>query len=1144
MAKKLFKSKTNFTLRRLHQSGNYGNIYERDYTTIVNSLDNPLGQIPVYNSPSFKLSVRAGFNGKKRYFYGNWNGNPNLENSNNWTLESMPNITKKQKKIELKPHTRRLTDFACYGSSSELIRSSLTNIVTKFPAELYVTNKKIKDTGIFDTVNNNGAVSIESIMFTEYKDYVIVDNPMFIDMIQQSIPDESKVTPLRYLCESIFDYNIYSGDTIISSGELFKDYNATHDVNLKMFEVVTPIGSTGKTECLINGDLLATSKFYGIDTNGNRNLKIEILCFYFDGNIIYLTNERNTGIKIRPNEKRINDFFDNLDDFEKVLLNRGTNYKSTFETYKDNEEYGWQMVEKTYKWPLTNGGWNISINGMSYSKYIEDLTNLAIGYDELYTNAIQRDMTHESVGNMDLTRIVFDNDYQINSSKLTQALNVVGRQFDEIKKYADNIKSTNTITYSQDKNTPDYFLTDNLENSGWEVKEILTEASCDITTDPMYTSRSVGFNVNDANNEFMRRLKLNSKEIFSRKGTKQGIEDLMAIFGYHSTDWLRRYYGKLNNKHLRKAYILSEHTYVSNGYSSNKTYSDVLNNVKRINQLKDSYSIEDINDVDAYIDEYQGIPVTEVTLTVPSDVTKTNVEPVTQIPSDKLDDTNIKYLRRNNEYYEWVGYRELNEKPLDYNGNGTALTGTTIVPEQKVGNKKYILLRLKYYQWSGSYSRMEERPSDANITTNYKTITNDSDLRVYDSSVTYVIYNDKYYTWDNNHVWTDIDNEEHKGSYVELKDISNVELKTKNVKICNAIPNVKDSDENIKYIVFRGDYYTWTGKYVVSGNGKPSDSTNTNTSYMDTLPLEQQKKKYVAINTYFIWEGVYKVYNRTLIVPWFDKEKKYDGDIYFQANGGWSRNDGKTDDTGTTETSVYGYSLSKIHYVATMEDLYNISYAFIDRNSIYYVDNEDKYYKIKDINNHNKMNGWEESDEETLNKVINIVDSNKGNNPHTGEYDNGYSYIESFGELFKNSTFENVRQNDVDDRSAYGFNIARYSESTKCMFFDGSEMINIQPLRTSSDRNKIKPHNFFGGSIYDESSSLSIINSKEFHITFDDAHRNFIEKDIIPYLSQIIPSTTIFSYSFEHITGDETTFKARTHNIICNGSACPIFGVI
>ena len=50
-----------------------------------------------------------------------------------------------------------------------------------------------------------------------------------------------------------------------------------------------------------------------------------------------------------------------------------------------------------------------------------------------------------------------------------------------------------------------------------------------------------GYTASDANNEFLRRLFLNSNNIFSKKGTKQAIEDLMGVFGFHSQDWYDKY---------------------------------------------------------------------------------------------------------------------------------------------------------------------------------------------------------------------------------------------------------------------------------------------------------------------------------------------------------------------------------------------------------------------------------------------------------------------------------------------------------------------------------------------------------------------------------------------------------------------------
>jgi hypothetical protein len=106
---------------------------------------------------------------------------------------------------------------------------------------------------------------------------------------------------------------------------------------------------------------------------------------------------------------------------------------------------------------------------------------------------------------------------------------------------------------------------------------------------------------------------------------------------------------------------------------------------------------------------------------------------------------------------------------------------------------------------------------------------------------------------------------------------------------------------------------------------------------------------------------------------------------------------------------------------------------------------------------------------------------------------------------------------------------------------ESDEIVDDAMLR---GENRIKPYNFFGGNIFDEASSLSVINSKELHIIFDDAHRDFLEKDVLPYLKQIIPSTTIFSYSFEHLDGDDgKLYDARSYQVICDGGICPIYNV-
>ena len=273
MSKKLYKSKSNFTLKRLHQSGGYGNIYERDYTTIVPSISTPGGQIPIYGSPSFKLSTSNVLNRQKKYNYGDWLGNGT---GNTWTLNNMPEPNKKSSKILLKPHTRRLTDFACYGSAYELIRASITNIISNFPAELYVTNKTIEESGILNIINDKS--DLYEDFYGNDSNYVFIDNPFNIDLLQKAIPDDSMVSPLRYINTSYEKY------------EIIKDEIKINITNWELSAILS------EKECLEDGDLIAT-----ININGeNFDNIVEIYCYYYVNSVIFICSKNLIDYRIRP----------------------------------------------------------------------------------------------------------------------------------------------------------------------------------------------------------------------------------------------------------------------------------------------------------------------------------------------------------------------------------------------------------------------------------------------------------------------------------------------------------------------------------------------------------------------------------------------------------------------------------------------------------------------------------------------------------------------------------------------------------------------------------------------------------------------------------------------------------------------------
>ena len=283
--KKLFKSKGNFTIKRLHQSGSYGNIYERDYTTITNTSAIPSGQIPIYASPSFKLSIRGNINKQKKYRYSNWVNNPqscNGINSNTWTLGCMPAPNIKDSKIVLKPSKTQLTDYVCYGSAYELIKASISDIISKFPAELYFSNTTLNDIGILDL----DSLSYDSELYKKrelYRNYCIVENPFAIDIIQTVIPENSKVSSLRYFCETQYDYTIIDNNgNIIVDGKELKKWNENNlQEEPKRLWVVRQ--SLEEKKCLENGDLIASVYFNSIE-----GIILNIGCFYYEGSILYL----------------------------------------------------------------------------------------------------------------------------------------------------------------------------------------------------------------------------------------------------------------------------------------------------------------------------------------------------------------------------------------------------------------------------------------------------------------------------------------------------------------------------------------------------------------------------------------------------------------------------------------------------------------------------------------------------------------------------------------------------------------------------------------------------------------------------------------------------------------------------------------
>lgn len=524
------KSKSDFILRKKHAVTNAGTIYENDHMTIVpmgGDLDEDLA---VYADSNFKFRVRSEYNSKKRHFAGNWIGPANGDSA--WTGSNCSGMSiTSETRVLLKPDYTSITDFAYYGSAKRLIEATVRDIILRYPGGLcylgtfvdredifYVKVSGREPNETYEVLDKNKASEEELAAATKFYP---ISNEFGIDIWSNGVSSESIDNPMRYLTASFDKYVFGSAGTPVTSVEI--QHTAVDCPN--SIVAVTEIGTEGGQSV----------KLYSyLDDRG-------------DTTILSRGTSGETGYPIiRVNDRLFEQMYDALDDFEKVLLNRKTKpmFRAVFKTpYFDGEGYYYRTEQ--YVWPsfaYENEGFSYytpDISTARFYSYLKRLQDASIYHDEYDSDNIWRMLTHDSLKNLDWTFKTSNGDVEdfvdFDSTRLHAALELYGRQFDDLKRYADNIKYTNSITYDEKNNVPDYFLTDTAESDGWEAYHVVPASSETITTDVIFSGSSYsGYTAAEVNNAFMRRLALNSDYIQSLKGTRKGLETILGLLGLES----------------------------------------------------------------------------------------------------------------------------------------------------------------------------------------------------------------------------------------------------------------------------------------------------------------------------------------------------------------------------------------------------------------------------------------------------------------------------------------------------------------------------------------------------------------------------------------------------------------------------------
>lgn len=500
MAKKdkLIKSKSIYTIKNRHSKTNNGVIYENDHITIIPNDGIYNDEATLFSESNFKFKVRSDKTNKKKHVRGAFV--KTLSGDESWTLDNLKDIGKtEESKIVLKPNYSSLRDFAYYGSAVELIKATINRVVQNFPGgiQYYLNPPKV---------------------YVNDVEYNLVSNEFEIDCWSGGdiIPPDSVKNPMRVIMASYKNYLDNKGK------ELAKPI-------VKLHQVICPKNIIGTVT--LGSHVLSIY----MDGEGKKHLLTKK----------QLSKNENPCI-IKPKQEFIDKYWNEMDDFERVLLNRNTfpPYKAVFETPFENE-MGYFYDKRSYMWPtVNNDNFTPDITTGVFQGYLEALLSLATFHDEYDSDNIWRMMTHESIKNLDWTFTSNQDGVEQDLSEFdTRGIGamarIYGRQFDDIKRYADNIKSTNSITYDEKNNIPDYFLSDTAENFGWNAynvanfdNEITPEISIIAKNGEKAFHTTSGKTSDYVNSAFLRRLVLNSPYILSMKGTRRGIESILNMFGY------------------------------------------------------------------------------------------------------------------------------------------------------------------------------------------------------------------------------------------------------------------------------------------------------------------------------------------------------------------------------------------------------------------------------------------------------------------------------------------------------------------------------------------------------------------------------------------------------------------------------------
>lgn len=383
---------------------------------------------------------------------------------------------------------------AQFGSLNEFVRVSLEDIITNWPASLYV-NKTAIDANS-NAINGNTYENYNYDLLTDISYFKV--NTTFIN--------------------NNFQINFLTNGTILDT---FNSSNDLRNLTVNYASYAVLINDTEYPVLNFTGATYSTNDYIYLSVKGNP----------FTGTASNLTYH------IKPNKVKEETFFNSLPDFEAYLLNRLVmpQYTAVFKYSVKSDEGAVIYVTDSVTWPTTDG-YNIDFDTSDYITYASKLLDLSTNNDLAASDLMNRYLVSDSISSFDTAPVNIDYlDQDTTGQKITKTLRIYGKSFDDINNFIEGISFANTVTYNKQDNIPDIYIKNLSRVLGWELVSSVIEngllASYVTTAKSTYAGHAVGLTPVEADIELWRRLILNSPWLWKSKGARKSIEFLLKFIG-------------------------------------------------------------------------------------------------------------------------------------------------------------------------------------------------------------------------------------------------------------------------------------------------------------------------------------------------------------------------------------------------------------------------------------------------------------------------------------------------------------------------------------------------------------------------------------------------------------------------------------